>query len=106
MANNERDRSRHVSGVVFGNRHRLELLVALAKAGDDGVCLSQLSDARGVPASVYYAPIRGLISVGLVDKLGRTRGDRRCWYRRHEGQDRFWSCVQALAGELSEVETS
>lgn len=95
---------RRVSAVVFGNRHRLELLVALAEAGNEGVNLSQLSEAQEVPASVYYGPIRGLISVGLVDRLGRVTGDRRCWYRRRES--RFWDHVRSLAGELAEVEAS
>lgn len=93
---------RRISAAVFGNRHRLELLVALAEAGEAGVNLSELSDAQGVAASVYYGPIRALISVGLVDRLGRVAGDRRCWYRRRES--RFWDHVRSLAGELAEVE--
>jgi hypothetical protein len=90
--------------VLFGNRYRLELLAALAEAGDDGVNLSQLSYDQGVSASVYYGPIRHLMSAGLVDRLGRTTGDRRCWYRRRKY--RFWDCVRSLASELTEVEVN
>jgi hypothetical protein len=43
-----------VSAVLFGNRHKLELLTALVEAGDDGVSLSDVADAQGVAASVYY----------------------------------------------------
>jgi hypothetical protein len=80
----------------------LELLVALAEAGDEGVNLSELSQVQGVPASVYYGPIQVLISAGLVDRLGRVMGDRRCWYRRRESQ--FWDCLRSLAGDLATVE--
>lgn len=90
-----------MSAAVFGNKHRLELLVALAEAGDEGVNLSELSEAQNAPASVYYGPIRNLMSVGLVDRLGRVAGDRRCWYRRRES--RFWDYVGPLARNLVEV---
>lgn len=93
---------RRISAAVFGNRHRLELLVALADAGDEGVNLSQLALAQGVSTSVYYGPIRGLISAGLVDRLGRVSGDRRCWYRRRGG--RFWECMPSLVSDLAKVE--
>jgi hypothetical protein len=43
-----------VSAVLFGNRHKLELLTALVEAGDDGVSRSDVADAQGVAASVYY----------------------------------------------------
>jgi hypothetical protein len=32
-----------MSAAVFGNRYRLELMVALAEGGDEGVNLSQLA---------------------------------------------------------------
>ena len=93
---------RRVSAVLFGNRHRLELLAALADAGDEGVNLSDLAKAQGVLANVYYAPLRALLEAGLVDRLGKTSGDRRCWYRRRES--RVWNGVRALAGALAEAE--
>jgi hypothetical protein len=34
---------RLMSAAVFGNRYRLELMVALAEGGDEGVNLSQLA---------------------------------------------------------------
>ncbi|WP_370945334.1 hypothetical protein AB5J62_40635 [Amycolatopsis sp. cg5] len=93
---------RRVSAAVFGNRHKLELLLALAQAGDQGVNLSALSDERGVFTSVYYGPIRDLIEVGLVERLGRMPGDRRCWYRRREST--LWDGVRAVAVDLAEFE--
>jgi len=91
-----------MSAVLFGNRHKLELLVALAEAGNEGVNLSTLSDTQGVSPSVYYGPIKDLISVGLAERLGRVSNDRRCWYRRrHSG---FWNGFSSLAGELATIE--
>jgi DNA-binding transcriptional ArsR family regulator len=94
---------RQVSVVLFGNRHKLELLAALAEAGDDGVNLSQLSEVQGVSPSVYYGPLRDLMRAGLVDRLGRRReGDRRCWYGRR--RNRFWDGVRSLVAELAEIQ--
>src|SRR5690242_19024016 len=93
---------RRVSAVLFGNRHKLELLAALAEAGDEGVNLSQLSEAQGVKPSVYYGPLRDLMRAGLVDRLGRKSDDRRCWYGRR--QNRFWDCVRSLATVLTEIQ--
>jgi DNA-binding transcriptional ArsR family regulator len=93
---------RRVSAVLFGNRHRLELLAALAHAGDEGVNLSDLANVQGVSANVYYAPLRALLEAGLVERLGKTSGDRRCWYRRRESK--VWAGVRFLTKELAEVE--
>ncbi|MEV6427228.1 hypothetical protein [Nocardia sp. NPDC051463] len=93
---------RLMSAAMFGNRYRLELLVALAESGEQGVNLSELAEARTVAPSVYYGPIRDLLDAGLVERLGRTAGDRRRWYRRCEY--RFWDVVLTLAQELAEVE--
>jgi DNA-binding transcriptional ArsR family regulator len=91
-----------VSAVLFGNRHKLELLTALVEAGDDGVSLSDVADAQGVAASVYYGPLRPLIDAGLVERLGRRAEGRRCWYRRRENA--FWGYVEVIIQGLAEVE--
>lgn len=93
---------RLMSAAVFGNRYRLELMVALAEGGEEGVNLSQLAEACTVAPSVYYGPIRDLLDAGLVERLGRIAGDRRCWYRRREHG--FWDVVPSLAQQLAEVE--
>jgi hypothetical protein len=86
---------------VVRQRYRLEL-AALAHAGDDGVNLSDLANAQGVSANVYYAPLQALLGVGLVERLGKTSGDRRCWYRRCESK--VWAGVRFLTKELAAVE--
>jgi hypothetical protein len=93
---------RRVSVVLFGNRHRLDLLAALAEAGDDGTNLSDLAQAHSVSASVYYGPLRDLMDLRLVTRLGSRPGDRRCWYRRSD--HRLWENVRSLISALAEVE--
>lgn len=93
---------RQVSVVLFGNRYRLDLLAALAEAGDDGVNLSHLAQTHGVPASVYYAPLRDLLSLRLVTRLGLRAGDRRCWY--HRSDHRLWDGIRSLVDAVAEVE--
>lgn len=88
--------------MLFGNRYRLDLLAALAEAGDDGANLWDLAQAHGVPASVYYGPLRDLLGLRLATRLGSRPGDRRCWYRRSD--HRLWDCVRSLISALAEVE--
>lgn len=72
--------TRRVSSVVFGNRHRLELLLALAAAGEEGICVKDLADSCGVATSVFHAPLQTLIVAGLVERR-RARGhNRRVFY--------------------------
>lgn len=94
--------SRRASLLVFGNRHKLELLAALAVAADGRVNLSELASEQQVAASVYYAPVNDLLRAGLVEKLPRTLPDRRRWYRRVEGT--VWECMRSFAAELATIE--
>lgn len=83
---------------VFGNRHKLELLLALANAKDGAVNLSELAEDNGVSASVYYAPVRDLTSARLVERVAPVPGDRRRWYRRTG--HRFWDSAAPPLTEL------
>ncbi|MFE2750531.1 hypothetical protein ACFXGA_00855 [Actinosynnema sp. NPDC059335] len=93
---------RRASLLVFGNRYKLELLAALATAGQEGVNLSALADEQGVSASVYYGPVEDLLQAGLAEKLPRQLPDRRRWYRRTEGA--VWQSLRTLAEELAMIE--
>lgn len=90
--------SRRVSSLLFGNRHRLELLAALAESEDGRVNLSLLADEQGVPPSVYYGPIKDLMIAGVVTKLPQISRERRRWYER--SGDGFWDSVRQLLGHL------
>ncbi|MFF3990578.1 hypothetical protein ACFY0B_39200 [Streptomyces sp. NPDC001797] len=101
MPQRDVERLREVSVRVFGNRYRAELMWALASAGERGVCLGDLAVARDAPASVYQAPIRSLVEAGLAERLPRTPGERRRWYRRSDN-DLLWQCLEGLLSCLAE----
>jgi hypothetical protein len=90
---------RSLSACLFGNRHRLELLVALAEASDGRVNLGALAAERGVQAAVYYGPMRDLLAMRLAVRVELVPGDRRRWYRR-AGGDRVWEAVAVFAAGL------
>ncbi|WP_333738976.1 hypothetical protein [Streptomyces sp. IBSBF 2806] len=101
MSQEASERLREVSVRVFGNRYRAELMWALASAGERGVCLGDFAAARNAPASVYQAPIRSLVEAGLAERLPRTPGERRRWYRRSDN-DLLWQCLEGLLSCLAE----
>ncbi|MEY2244831.1 hypothetical protein AB8A21_18275 [Streptomyces sp. BF23-18] len=96
------ERLREASVLVFGNRYRAELMLALASAGGRGVCLGDLAMARQVQASVYHSPMRALVEAGLARKLPRTAGERRRWYRRSD-DDALWQCLEDLLSRLAQA---
>jgi hypothetical protein len=93
-------RLRAQSRLVLGNRYRAELILALARAGQTGVCLGDLAQACGTVSSVYHAPVKALIEAGLVEKLPGVRGDHRRWYRRR-GDLATWSTLGQMVERLS-----
>lgn len=93
---------RRASLLLFGNRHKLELMSAFAQAEDGKINLSALAVEQGVSASVYYSPVNDLLRAGLVERLPRQLPERRRWYQRSDSA--VWPCVRALAAELSTIE--
>ena len=73
---------RLLSEVLFGQRYRLEVMVAIAESTTGQVCLSDLAEQlghRGV--SNIQAPLRDLVRAGLLTRLPASDSRRR-WYRR------------------------
>ena len=93
---------RRVSVLMFGNRYKLDLVAALAEAGDGGVSMSKLAEEHQVAASVYYAPLTDLLEAGLVVRMDPVPGDRRRWYARSGA--RAWGSLRALAHDLAELD--
>ncbi len=93
---------REVSVRLFGNRYRAELLLALASAGESGVCLGDLALSLRAPASVYQAPVRALMEAGLVERLPPDRGERRRWYRRCDDEV-LWQRLGGLLDCLAQM---
>jgi DNA-binding IclR family transcriptional regulator len=93
---------RRLSVLLFGNRYKLDLLAALAEAGDGGVSVSALAERHQVSASVYYPPLKDLLEAGLVAQLAVVSRERRRWYARVDHQ--VWEPMRDLARELAEME--
>jgi hypothetical protein len=92
------DEVRTVSSAVFGHRYRLELLAALASAGDDGVCVTTLAADRDVASSVFYPPLRSLMQAGLVRRTGPVGAGRRVFYAITESA--LWEGLRQMVQDL------
>ena len=90
---------RELSAVVFGNRHRLELLAELVRATEPGVCAADLSRRLDVPASVLTPQMKALERMRLVRRTGPGRGkDRRVFYAIEPSP--LWTGLARLTQEL------
>lgn len=89
------ERLRQVSQHAFGQRYRLELMLAIAGTDDGIVCLTDLAKTLKIAISNLQSPLRALVNTGLISPL--PRGDsRRKFYIRNP------SAAWAWAQELSE----
>lgn len=96
------DELRALSSAVFGHRYRLELLAALARAGnDEAICLTPLARRCDVLSSVYYPSLKTLVTAGLVRRMARTRDDPRVLYARTQAP--VWTGLRRVMEDL-EVE--
>jgi DNA-binding HxlR family transcriptional regulator len=85
---------RRVSRALFGHRYRLELLVELADAGEQGICVSDMAVGHGANASVFYPPLRELESIGLVSRRSDQGHGRRVYYT--ATQHGAWAVIRRL----------
>lgn len=83
---------------LLGHAYRLELLAAIAQAGEDGVVISELAHDRGVSASVYYPPLEALDALGMITRVPEV-GSRRVRYI--AASSPAWAGVAQLAADLS-----
>lgn len=60
---------RGLSRTVFGQDHRLELMLAIRDAEDQIVTLSELASTLGLPTSSLQRPFHALVSAGLLAML-------------------------------------
>lgn len=98
------EQMRCVSAKLFGNRYRAELMLALAHAGTQGVCMGDLALRNGVPPGVYRAPMEALMSLGLAEALPAVAGERRRWHRM-TAQSPLWPLLRPLLDCLAEEES-
>jgi hypothetical protein len=58
---------RQLSKVVFGNRHKLEILAGIGKQSDGIFYVQQLADELSIPSTTVRPVVKGLTN--LVDEL-------------------------------------
>ncbi|SDU66153.1 hypothetical protein SAMN04489733_7886 [Amycolatopsis keratiniphila] len=84
------DQLRETSQQAFGQRYRLELMLAIADTDDGIVCLTDLAKQLDVAISNLQSPLRALVSTGLLTSL--PRGDsRRKFYIRNPSAAWQWA---------------
>ncbi|HUA40155.1 MAG TPA: helix-turn-helix domain-containing protein [Streptosporangiaceae bacterium] len=83
-----------MSEVLFGQRYRLEVMVAIASSRDGLVCLTDLAkDLQLTPSNLQH-PLRDLVRCGLLSRLPPGDSKRR-FYQRNESL--AWPFVVEMA---------
>lgn len=75
MVSPNRDLLRARSQVAFGQRYRLEVMLAVAAAEDGFVSLSTLAEQLDVAISNLQGPVKSLVALGLLSPV--AHGDSR-----------------------------
>ena len=89
------------SEVMFGQRYRLELMVAIAEDDTGLVCLTDIAKALEVTASNLQQPLKNLARAGLLTAM--PKGDsRRLYYRRNPSAG--WAFARELADSAIALE--
>jgi DNA-binding IclR family transcriptional regulator len=91
---------RAVSEVLFGQRYRLEAMVAIASAEDGLVCLTDLAQQLGIPPSNLQNPLRDLVRCGLLSRLPPD-GSKRRYYQRNESL--AWAFADEMASHAEQL---
>lgn len=88
------DRLQSLSKILFGQRHRLAVMLAVAR-GDGVVNPSDLTEYLGFRAqSSVQAPLRDLTSAGLISRVPASSG--KTYYRRNSSLAWAWAEEIAL----------
>jgi len=103
------ERVQELSGIVFGQKHRLAVMAAIAQS-DGLVNPTDLAEELGFRAqSALQKPLQALTAAGLLTREGRADGIGRVYYRRNPHT--LWAAAtellnQARADELRTSVTS
>jgi len=88
----------------LGNRHRLEILRLLVRAGHEGLIVGEIQEHLGIPASTLAFHLRGLVQEGLVEQNKESRSVRcRAAYRTLEAALAFVkeACCRGVVAKTS-----
>lgn len=100
MSAEELEHIRAMSEVLFGQRYRLEAMVAIASAPDGLVCLTDLARLLGLSPSNLQGPLRDLARCGLLTRLPPDDSKRR-YYQRNESL--AWPFAVEIAGRAERI---
>jgi len=89
-----------MSEALFGQRYRLEVMVAIASAPDGLVCLTDLAAQLGVTASNLQRPLHDLVRCGLLSRLPADDSKRR-YYQRAESL--AWAFAVEIASQAAVI---
>jgi DNA-binding MarR family transcriptional regulator len=95
----ERSAMQELSKCLFGQVHRLAVMIAIARAPKSGVNPTDLAADLRLPQSALQAPLRDLVGAGL---LQREPSGRRNRYRRVDSL--AWDWVLELEKQAQETE--
>ena len=87
---------RRLSRAAFGQRYRLECMVAIAKSPDGLVSLSELAAELSVTPSNLQKPLQSLLDTALISPM-HSGDSRRTYYTRNESL--VWDWVVEFASK-------
>lgn len=94
------DELRALSRAAFGQKYRLECMIAIAESSDGILTLSTLAETLNVSISNIQDPIRALLATGLISPL--DAGDSRSkFYVRNTSA--AWNWCHELAERARET---
>jgi DNA-binding IclR family transcriptional regulator len=89
-----------MSEVLFGQRYRLEVMIAIASSEDGLVCLTDLAKQLELTASNLQHPLRDLVRCGLLSRLPPGDSKRR-YYQRN--QSLAWAFAVEVASQAERL---
>ncbi|UUV28699.1 transcriptional regulator [Amycolatopsis roodepoortensis] len=92
---------RALSQAAFGQRYRLELMLAVADSPDGIVCLTDLARSLDISISNLQQPLKALVTTGLLSPLPVTESRRKFYIRNPSSA---WAWASELANDVSPVD--
>lgn len=96
LTSTDRETLRKLSRIVFGQTHRLELMLAVARSPDGIVSLTELAKALDVSASSLQTPLQSLVQSQLLSPLPAVDSRYRFYSRNPSAA---WQWAEELAGQ-------
>jgi len=92
-------RVREVSKQLFGNRYRLEIGAAVARAEPGVFYARQLAHTLNLAENVVQAELRRFLAADLLQLLDQVPGQRAVYYQRVGSP--FWESCERILNDIS-----